>query len=72
MIDPLDVGHTHVVFDVRTSSPLAKAHAWWTSESGVLDTVVMVGPTPKTVSACGGQGLRPLQTTYETMADENA
>lgn len=26
------------------------AHAWWTSESGVLDTVVMVGPTPKTVS----------------------
>lgn len=26
------------------------AHAWWTSESGVLDVVVLVGPTPKRVS----------------------
>eukprot|EP00931_Biecheleriopsis_adriatica_P116841 TRINITY_DN92428_c0_g1_i1.p1 TRINITY_DN92428_c0_g1~~TRINITY_DN92428_c0_g1_i1.p1 ORF type:complete len:1051 (-),score=245.11 TRINITY_DN92428_c0_g1_i1:44-2815(-) len=27
-----------------------KAHAWWTSESGVMDVVVMVGPGPKDVS----------------------
>ena len=32
---------------------IPKAHAWWTSESGVLDAVVMVGPTPKTVSTPG-------------------
>jgi len=27
------------------------AHTWWTSESGVVDAVVMVGPTPAMVSA---------------------
>lgn len=27
------------------------AHAWWSSESGVMDVVVMVGPSPKQVSA---------------------
>ncbi|CAJ1411005.1 unnamed protein product [Effrenium voratum] len=35
----------------RDGSGSGPAHAWWTSESGVLDTVVMVGPTPKQVSA---------------------
>ncbi|CAE8700193.1 unnamed protein product, partial [Polarella glacialis] len=27
------------------------AHTWWTSESGVMDVVVLVGPAPKQVSA---------------------
>jgi alpha 1,3-glucosidase len=27
------------------------AHAWWTSESGVIDVAVLVGPTPTQVSA---------------------
>lgn len=31
----------------QTSGP---AHTWWTSESGVLDVVVFVGPAPKQIS----------------------
>ena len=31
------------------------AHAWWSSESGVMDVVVMVGPSPKQVSTCESQ-----------------
>jgi len=30
--------------------PSGPAHAWWTSESGVMDVVVLVGPAPAQVS----------------------
>ena len=44
---------THSLSLSLWSGDFLKAHAWWTSESGVLDIVVMVGPTPKTVSTPG-------------------
>ena len=53
------VGTTFVARLVSTSRELtsdSKAHAWWTSESGVLDAVVLVGPTPSSVSRTGFVG----------------
>jgi len=36
--------------DAGAAQGTGPAHTWWTSESGVLDAVVLVGPTPAQVS----------------------
>lgn len=37
--------------DEGAAAGTGRAHAWWTSESGLMDVVVFVGPTPKQISA---------------------